>query len=172
MEEIKEQIIDEAIISIVPVIKESCSYCDGNEPQQDVEKQDCHDGWYYFEHTKKCYKHFQYSEPISWMFAQHECWRFGGDLAMIFDPQTNELVYTLSGGNRTWLGAFRVGPIPLRNDQWTWIDGKPMEFSYWSEDQPDNYNGYEFCLEMWPDYGPAKWNDLPCDIGLDSFICQ
>ena len=38
MEEIKEQIVDEAINSIVPVIKESCSCCDDEPPQDCVEQ--------------------------------------------------------------------------------------------------------------------------------------
>ena len=94
---------------------------------------------------------------------------------MIFDNQTNNFVYTVSGGQRAWIGAHRVGPFtdPVpRNDQWTWIDGTEMEFSYWSVDQPDNHEGDEFCLEMWTFYEPGQWNDIPCGSYKDFFICQ
>jgi len=137
-------------------------------------KKECPDGWTYFYHTNRCYNLFH--EPnITWMDSQYYCTKLGGDLAMIFDKPTNIFVYNLSGGNRTWLGAHRVGPLtdPMpRNDQWTWIDGTAMEFSYWSVDQPDNYEGDEFCLEMWPFYEPGQWNDIPCDYYHDYFICQ
>ena len=41
---------------------------------------------------------------------------------MIFDNQTNNFVYTVSGGERAWIGGHRVGPFTdpkPRNDQWT-----------------------------------------------------
>ena len=38
---------------------------------------DCQDGWDYFPHTNKCYKHFNYSTIITWMDAQHTCRQFG-----------------------------------------------------------------------------------------------
>ena len=95
---------------------------------------------------------------------------------MIFDKPTNIFVYNLSGGNRTWLGAHRVGPLtdPIpRNDQWTWIDGSAMGFSNWSENQPDNHHGIEFCLEM-DQWRYATWNDLPCNSAYNNhyYICQ
>ena len=87
-----------------------------------------------------------------------------GDLAMIFDGETNDFVFAVSGGQSAWLGAHRVGiliePNP-RNDQLTWIDGSAMEFSNWSSGQPDNYGEDEYCLEMWK--GNGQWNDRLCD---------
>ena len=95
---------------------------------------------------------------------------------MIFDNQTNNFVYTVSGGQRAWIGAHRVGPFtdPVpRNDQWTWIDGSAMEFSNWSAGQPDNHEGDEFCLELNNGFD-YLWNDLPCDSvhNRDYYICQ
>ena len=95
---------------------------------------------------------------------------------MIFDEQTNDFVYTVSGDTRAWIGAHRAGPLTdpkPRNDQWTWIDGSAMEFSNWAVNQPDHAN--EYCLEMIN----GQWNDFPCynsnnslDMNLDYFICQ
>ena len=93
---------------------------------------------------------------------------------MIFDEQTNDEVYSLSGGSIAWVGAHRVGPFTNpepRNDQFTWIDGSALEFSNWSGGQPDNYNGGEFCVEM-NRFGPTTWNDQPCDSKNDNYICQ
>jgi len=136
---------------------------------------ECPDGWTYFDQTNRCYSLF--NEPsISWMDAQYNCANLGGDLAMIFDNQTNNFVYTVSGGQRAWIGAHRVGPLtdPVpRNDQWTWIDGSAVEFSNWSAGQPDNHEGDEFCLELNNGYD-YLWNDLPCDSvhNRDYYICQ
>ena len=96
---------------------------------------------------------------------------------MIFDDETNDFVKSITGGSRAWVGAHRVGPQvdpKPRNDQWTWIDGSPLDYSNWSPGQPDNYGvvGDEFCLEV--NFGSSgKWNDAPCDYaGIDYYLCQ
>ena len=38
---------------------------------------DCQDGWDYFPHTNKCYKHYGYSNIVTWMDAQNTCRQFG-----------------------------------------------------------------------------------------------
>merc|ERR1719245_1950502 len=87
-----------------------------------------------------------------WMDAQNSCTNEGGDLAMISDAETNDFVTSVSGGKRVWTGVHRVGPLvdpKPRNDQWTWIDGSPLEYSSWYSGQPDNwYGGDEMCAEM------------------------
>jgi len=128
---------------------------------------ECPDGWTYFDQTNRCYRLF--IEPgITWMEAQCNCTKFGGDLAMIFDEQTNDEVYSLSGGSIAFVGAHRVGPL---GPQLTWIDGSALDFSNWSGGQPDNYNGGEFCVVM-NRFGPTTWNDQPCDSKNDNYICQ
>ena len=90
---------------------------------------------------------------------------------MIFDPETNEVVNSVSGGKRVWIGAHRVGPLvdpKPRNDQWTWIDGSPLEYSNWVSNQPDNwvspgkYDG-EYCGMINP---TRKLHFRPILIGL------
>merc|ERR1712198_432740 len=134
---------------------------------------ECPDGWTYFDQTNRCYALF--NEPsITWMDAQYNCTKLGGDLAMIFDDQTNDFVSTVSGGSIAWIGAHRVGPLTdpkPRNDQFTWIDGSALEFSNWSGGQPDNYNGDEFCVEM-NTFGSATWNDQWCNANRNYYICQ
>ena len=100
---------------------------------------------------------------------------------MISDAETNDFVTTVSEGKRAWLGAHRVGPTvepKPRNDQWTLIDGSPLEYSTWYPGGPDNWwGGDEFCLEMNAIDSSGNWNDVPCDNniiydGHDHFICQ
>ena len=87
---------------------------------------------------------------------------------MIFDEQTNDEVYSLSGGSIAFVGAHRVGPL---GPQLTWIDGSALDFSNWSGGQPDNYNGGEFCVVV-NRFGSKTWNDQPCDLKRDNYICQ
>jgi len=147
--------------------------CQSDGVPKQPTQEECPDGWNYFDQTNRCYGLF--NEPgITWMDAQYNCTKFGGDLAMIFDNQTNEFVYDVSGGQIAWIGAHRVGPE--WNDQWTWkwtwIDGSAMEFSNWNDGQPDNHLGKEFCVEM-NRHGIAQWNDVWCDGDeVDHYICQ
>ena len=46
-------------------------------------------------------------------------------------------------GTFAWIGAIRIGSAPSQNDQFTWIDGTPMDYSKWGNPQPDNYKGME-----------------------------
>ena len=44
---------------------------------------------------------------------------------------------------------------------WEWIDGMPVTFTNWEENQPDNWNFNEDCGELWVQHD-LKWNDKAC----------
>ena len=84
-------------------------------------------GWDFWEKTGKYYKMF--TKELTWMEAQLNCITLGvrknmgysddsfiwlyfkGHLAIIRDEETNDFVFSLTGGLRTWLGLRRVGPL-------------------------------------------------------------
>jgi len=140
------------------------------------ESEGCPADWQYFDHTKKCYKRFTSTNIITWMDAQNTCKTHGGDLAIIHNEQTNKFVNVVAEGNLAWIGAIRVGPAPSQNDQFTWIDGTPMDYSKWGNPQPDNYKGIEICVHLLHNSG--YWNDYDCNgashnhLKIMDFVCQ
>lgn len=70
-----------------------------------------------------------------------------------------------------WIGARRV---PRNSTNFFWITtGKPLLFSYFRPDQPDNYENSENCLHLRTSSNSVVhgWNDIPCDDQI-GFACQ
>ena len=71
------------------------------------------------------------------------------------------------------IGAIRIGS----NDQFTWVDGTPLDYSFWSLLQPDNDQEEEFCVHLNLLFTIGLWNDYDCyslkdDIKIMDFVCQ
>lgn len=49
---------------------------------------------------------------------------------------------------------------------------KPLNFTYWHDNQPDNYANIEHCIEVVPVYHPVKWNDVACATKTSTIICE
>merc|ERR1712243_64341 len=138
----------------------------------------CPIDWQYFSNTTKCYKRFEIDEVVllnpGWQGAQEFCVQQGGILAVIKDIETNNFVTSVSEGSRSWIGAFRIGPLPFQNDQFMWLDGSSMIFDNWSPDNPNNDLNNEFCVELnYPSFNSGLWNDNTCTVDtVTSFVCQ
>ena len=50
-----------------------------------------------------------------------------------------------------------------------WIDDSQLDYVNWQEGEPNNYGGYENCIEMQTRRG--QWNDLPCNF-YRPFMCK
>ena len=68
-------------------------------------------------------------------------------------------------GKRTWIGLHRVSS---NNSRWQWIDGSLTVYLNFASNQPDNWDGTEDCVEMYPS---GKWNDLNCNTPLH-YSCE
>ena len=110
-----------------------------------------------------------HSQAYTWEEARAVCRDYGGDLAIVdkewiqrelesyFDP---EKAYWLGGSDREVEGT------------WVWVDGTNIEDGYknWGDHQPDDYQGEEHCLQIWPNHG-FHWNDVACDSEY-GFVCK
>ena len=68
-------------------------------------------------------------------------------------------------GNRTWIGLDRDSS---NNSRWQWIDGSLVVYLNFTSNQPNNWNGTEDCVEMYPS---RKWNVLNCNTSLH-YSCE
>ncbi|KAK6014446.1 lectin C-type domain protein, partial [Ostertagia ostertagi] len=70
----------------------------------------------------------------------------------------------------TWIG----GKYEWMMDDWFWVDGAPFSYTNWRWNEPNNYSGDEYCVEMYKGgfKSPGKWNDYPCYTKMQSFVCR
>ena len=79
----------------------------------------------------------------------------------------------VGNGTNAWIGAIRVDPAASQNYQFTWIDGTPMIYSNWDQNQP---SGKQNCVHFYNGHG--RWNDFNCNspstdsIKIKDFVCQ
>lgn len=67
-----------------------------------------------------------------------------------------------------WLGCNDIDNVFV----WECIeDGKRMNFSRWSVNQPDNTYDTERCLQMWRPYGIYEMNDFSCNETI-RYLCK
>lgn len=100
------------------------------------------------------------TDPKSWLATKVEAERNGGTLVSIQCEQQNDLVNTLKGSYRVWIG---LNDRDIE-DTYRWTDGKDVEFTRWDRNEPNNSGG-EDCTEMW---GSGHWNDRHCDRSLQA----
>ncbi|XP_018561628.1 perlucin [Anoplophora glabripennis] len=81
---------------------------------------------------------------------------------------------------KPFLGAgeyhFWTSGTILPTDHWVWLaTGKPIIYTNWAPNEPNNAGGNEKCLEVIYDYSDAKqsmmWNDHDCN-GPKFVICE
>ena len=118
----------------------------------------CKSGWTYFAHTDKCYKYI--SSMYTFQQARDYCKRqaptqYKGDSVSIKDRQTDNFLKSIAKKNRFWTSGCKIG------GKFVWGDGTGFSFTNWGRQQPDNWNGREGFVEVWPTiwYGSWVWND-------------
>lgn len=68
-----------------------------------------------------------------------------------------------------WIGLTDDGV----EGQWKWVDGTPLNLTFWGSGQPNSYNGREQdCVEFWHRAsGKGEWNDENCKLE-QNWICE
>ena len=57
-----------------------------------------------------------------------------------------------------------------RDDVFSWIDGSPLEWTYWHDQQPNNIPR-QYCGILFKERNAIKWGDVECDKTLP-YVCQ
>ena len=104
---------------------------------------------------------------------------FQGDLTIITDDETNKFVSNLAGKTDHWIGAYRVGN-KNEDDQFAWVDGSPLAYEHFRENNPDNAGGNEFCVAILDSLSDnnGQWIDYDCwsknhpKFAIKNFVCQ
>lgn len=99
-------------------------------------------------------------DELSWHGAKKLCESQGGYLSVITSQEEANFITGLCDGRYLYLGATDAA----EEGTWSWVDGSPWEFTFWSKGQPNNYGGREDFLATYDD---GKWVDV--DASGDGF---
>lgn len=101
---------------------------------------------------------------LSWEMAKAYCEQNGGHLATITSSDEQNTVANL-GEQNAWIGGYRVS-----DDSWAWVTDESFDYSNWRQDEPNNTDGNENCIAIYPDH---SWNDYSnTTTAVSSFIME
>ncbi|XP_064018402.1 macrophage mannose receptor 1-like [Pogoniulus pusillus] len=133
----------------------------------------CAQGWEGASWTDSCFKFFvrQRTEMKSWFEAEEFCREIGGDLVTINSREDQILLWQLASDKGLSYQSFWIGLFLLNADEgFAWVDGSPVVYENWDEDEPNNHRNLEHCV-MLNGSPQLRWNDLSCEQLL-SWICE
>ncbi|XP_071096731.1 C-type lectin domain family 4 member D-like [Haliotis cracherodii] len=105
-----------------------------------------------------------------WDTARLNCMSsFGGHLAIVDSiEKINFLTALINAAGDIFLTKFYIGASDIQEQgSWRWVDGSPLNFTYWKHGQPTSTPGQD-CL-VWK-FGEG-WKDRPCTDNIYS-ICE
>ncbi|XP_037543076.1 CD209 antigen-like protein E [Nematolebias whitei] len=129
------------------------------------QKKTCPAGWKMFSYS--CY--FFSSTSASWDQGREDCRTRGADLVVVNDADEQEFISIFSN-KIYWIGL----TDKETEGSWEWVDGTPLDVTYWASGQPDDGGGNpkwgkEDCAQN--GYHEKMWNDLSCEAS-SSWICE
>ena len=103
---------------------------------------------------------------FTWIQAKSDAENRGGKLACIKNAEDQSSVEAIMQGASYWIG----GTDEITEGQWKWVDGEAMSFQNWAAGEPNDVNGGENALQIYPS---GEWNDLPTNsTSLDGYIIE
>jgi len=127
-----------------------CDVCNFEDTQPDGSCDRCGD--WDAAHGDFCYKRLEGYHDIA--ACRADCVALGGLLASVHDTAENSLVYSITGGHWTWLGARRTG----QGNDFAWDDSTAWDYDNWYPGQPDGGD----CVVLGYYLSPDKWLDAVC----------
>ncbi|XP_038106288.1 perlucin [Culex quinquefasciatus] len=121
-------------------------------------------------------RYFIYNDlQLTFFEAWHQCRSHGLRLATVkstVDDAQLKLAFAENGFNgeaRWWIAGTELG----KTGSYVWItDNKPIEYTNFLPNEPNNVGGVEHCLEVGSGgIGSTQWNDYNCDNKL-RYICE
>ncbi|XP_053713271.1 CD209 antigen-like protein E isoform X1 [Synchiropus splendidus] len=108
-----------------------------------------------------------YVSPVkkSWFDSRNFCVERGADLVVINSKEEQEFMNKFV--KITWIGLSQRQD----NGQWVWVDGTPLNISFWSLGEPNDVDGKENCTEINNRPVGKSWNDADCQIEK-FWICE
>ena len=114
-------------------------------------------------------KYTRFDIGLPWEVAQVYCQSQGGQLATVNSSDIQKKIVELISGGR---GSYFIGASNV-SGSWKWCDDGTVNYSNWSNGEPNNFNGIESYAEINGD----KWNDISGNYETQKttevgFICE
>ncbi|XP_063957173.1 uncharacterized protein LOC129272155 [Lytechinus pictus] len=128
--------------------------------------------WIHIPQVKNVQYYFS-SFSTNYFIAREYCQQIGGQLAQLKTQTLHSRVvdeFAKIGVVRFWFG---LDDLTSEGD-FRWSDGTLLRttgYSSWTSNQPNNYNGWAHCGEVWERSSGAGWNDNPCSYRRE-FVCE
>ncbi|AWP05849.1 putative perlucin-like [Scophthalmus maximus] len=99
-------------------------------------------------------KHHFIQTKKTWSDAQIYCRKYYTDLSIVSSQSDQDNLLNAAGGNdrEGWIGLYYDPNIPT----WIWSGGAALTYQNWNAIQPDNNDGKEDRVNIFPD---GTWND-------------
>ncbi|ROL52041.1 CD209 antigen [Anabarilius grahami] len=105
------------------------------------------------------------SELKNWSESRQYCRDRGADLVIINTEEKQRFISSVIKEN-VWIGLSDIET----EGRMIWVDNSPLNRGFWCKDQPDDYEGNEDCVELFPTKGPVNnWNDVSCSHKRKAF---
>ena len=106
-------------------------------------------------------------------FSEARCIEWGGHLASVESPEEDAFIgawpallgVPLVDGSGLWLG----GTDAASDGNFRWWDDRPLSFTAWASDQPNNGAGVD-CIEKRNDT-TQRWYDRRC-TDVERYVCE
>ncbi|KAG7223713.1 hypothetical protein INR49_015440 [Caranx melampygus] len=123
---------------------------------------DFQQGWVYFHRSL----YYISSMQKSWQDSRDDCLQKGADLVIINSKEEHD--FTRKFHEMMWIGLTDFET----KGTWKWVDGSPLNQSYWASGEPNNYRGKgENCVQIKLYNEENSWNDKICE-NLNFWICE
>lgn len=97
----------------------------------------------------------------TWTASQAFALTLGGNLVTINDAAENQWVFNMWGDHFLWIGLNDI----QNEGTFVWVSGEALTFTNWSFGEPNDANGIEDYVNMYPNtFSTGEWND--CDNGV------
>lgn len=118
--------------------------------------------------TNMCFKFV--STPSTWLEAQINCAKMGGNLVTVGDAYSNSFLVKMAINNSISTGSLWVGGTSLfkGTGNWSWADGSSWYYSNWATGRPRNIDSYD-AIELYVSSG--RWYDMS-KSALLPYVCE
>ncbi|XP_067117527.1 C-type mannose receptor 2-like [Osmerus mordax] len=102
-------------------------------------------------------------QKMTWTEAQSYCRKHHTDLASVRSQTENQQISDIKPADvKAWIGLYR--------DPWQWSDGSNSSFTYWANNEPNNYREGQSCTAAGMN-SPFMWKDRSCTDSYP-FFCN